>query len=912
MSVVTLKFVYTIALWLLCFCMFTETCMAQSAGVGYVGDTKDSIKKDTHSLKKSFSSKWTRAKKNQRSRIDQEMNTSKKEAGNISTTTSSLRKKTKKREINKNAKKIKTENDLSLTADTTKKNKSEKGHSLGTRVNRHVKGELNGYPKTVKDKLKVETPKEIVSEKFSTEKIEGTLQNKFPDPDYKMDSGALKKKAKGQSKNILNTQKNKITGNLGIKETLDPLKNGGDLTKHKSIPDLLKKQLTENIKGSVSVGYEYGILPYVSPDRYPAGAFRSEGRLSAIVFSLPVEISYRYTTIKSVIGINNYFRINYDASRYKEELDKKLAIKEQLKKTQLDQLHLNMQDIAMKMEYMKTLSNISIPEFSLPDTSLDLGKLSADLPMGIDSSKALSLLKKKGEYLEKKDSLMQLSNAYKAKYNDYKAKYDSLSGMIEKVKNGVDDIKNFDPKQKTPPLPFKEKLQEILKSIKKFEIGLCNPSYSLFLVSNAPLKGINMEYATKDHFFALTYGTTLNTILYNSNTLQGKLQGVKNLYNFFDYGNLSNGRKILAIKGGLGQKEDTHLFLGLLLGRGKMDYLTVTDPKYGKKESNLVVEIDTRYKISENLSVDAIFGKSSLQSEDISLEQIKRSFQEIFSNYRSNACQARVNYDIHKTKTKIQLTGRYVDPYFKSFGVAFLRSDNMRYELKADQTITRNIKYSVAYRKEEDNLLGLLNYKNTFTTITNSLSVRFKKGITLRLNYAPLLRTLKNGNETIKDYNSISTAVLSYVPKMKDVQANYNMLYSKYRITSDSGNIHFDNLTYSHQFQFKSGFKTGMNASWFENISKDTLNNNTYLGVVDMGYTTTEQTSFTIGGKVAYKPGNSTEFGFIAKATVKVYKSLFWETEAEKILTGDYYSSLIDSKINRFPYYVSGKLIINF
>jgi hypothetical protein len=426
------------------------------------------------------------------------------------------------------------------------------------------------------------------------------------------------------------------------------------------------------------------------------------------------------------------------------------------------------------------------------------------------------------------------------------------------------------------------------------------------------LKGINFEYQSSEHFFAVTYGTTLSTLLFNTNTLQGKIQGARNFYNYFDFNNLSNGRKILAIKGGKGQKAGTHFFAGLLIGKGKMDYLSLTDPKYGKKESNVVVEIDGKYKFNEFVNAELIMGKSSLQSEDVSINQLKKSFAELFSPYRSNALQARLNVDIRQTKTKIQLTGRLVDPYFKSFGVTFLRSDNVRYEVKADQPITKNIKYSIAYRREEDNLLGLINYKNTFTTIQNSLAVKFKNGLSLRLNYAPLLRTFKNENGLQKDHNSISTAVLAYVPKMKHVQANYSILYSKYRVSSDSGNIHFDNLTYSHQFQFENGFKTGTNASWFENTLKDTLNNNTYLAVVDVGYTSKEQNSFTVGGKMAYKPGIPLELGFIAKLTLKLYKTIFLETEAEKILIGDYYSSWIDAKIRSFPYYLSCKVIVNF
>lgn len=687
-----------------------------------------------------------------------------------------------------------------------------------------------------------------------------------------------------------------------------------DSTKTNTMNTIMN-QVKKNIKGSVSLGYEYGILPYVPPEKYPTGGFKSEGRVSVMVFNIPVEVTYRYTTVKGGIGINNFFRVAYDVNRYKDELEKKTALKQRLKKVELDNLEINRQEMAMKMEYMKMLSNLELPVFSMPDTSfsvnMNLPTVNSDT-LGSFKNAKMDFPTKMQIYVRQRDSILKLTEQGKAKYLEYKAKYDSLLLAIEKIKKGSQQIKEFGNKGKIPRTDIKSKAETFLQNIRKFEIGLCNPTYSLFMLSNSPLKGVNLEYETKEHFFAITYGTTVNTAFYNPNTLQGKIQEVKNFYNFLDLNDFSSGRKILALKGGKGKKEGNHFFTGILLGRGRMDYLSTIDPKYGKKECNVVVELDGKYAFSDQLSADIIFGKSSLQTEDISIEQIKKSFREIVSSYRSNAMQVRLNYDLQKTNTKIQLISRWIDPYFKSFGVSFLRSDNIRYEIKADQVITKNIKYSFSYRKEEDNLLELFDYKNIFTTISNGLSIRMPKGISIRLNYSPLVRTFINGDQRIRDFNSISTAMIAYVPRSKHVQINYNILYSKYNVISDSANIHFGNISYSHQFQFENGFKTSATTSWFNNTSKDTLNNKTYLCVVDIGYTSARQNSFTIGGKSAFKRGFQAEYGFIAKITIKVLNNTFWETESEKILTGDYYSNLIESKIDRFPFYISSKLIVNF
>ena len=364
---------------------------------------------------------------------------------------------------------------------------------------------------------------------------------------------------------------------------------------------------------------------------------------------------------------------------------------------------------------------------------------------------------------------------------------------------------------------------------------------------------------------------------------------------------------------------DNSIFFGIILlksindNRPLTDYLyPVLDESAISKESNLVVELDGKYKFSEQLSVDVILGKSSLNEGDLTSQQISKAFNEIFSNYRSYAALVRANLSIKKTSTKITFTTRWIDPYFKSFGIGFLRSDNLRYEVKVEQPITSKIKYTISYRREEDNLLKLYDYKNTLQSINNMLNLKINRQFNIRLIYAPLFRELKSGATIIKDQNNISTAILSYTPKMKKGNVVFNALYSKYIISGDSVDINFENFTFTDQFQFKSGFTTGLNVSWFKNNLKDTLDNNTYLGVVDVGFKSKKGHSFTIGGKAAYKNTVEIQYGFVAKINLKIYKGLYWEAQAEKVLVGDYYNSFITEQIEKFPYYCNSRLVLNF
>lgn len=929
------------------------------------------------------------------------------------------------------------------------------------------------------------------------------------------DSDAMKDKAKNKLKDVvpdvnvkqeLNGVKDGAKGILAEKKDTYLTKN---VTKLKSFngKEYLKKQKNA-IKptGSISVGYEYGVLPFVSGDNYPNGGFKTEGNISFLVLNVPLEFTYYYTDIKNVIGFNNYFRLSYDANRYKEQLAQKMGTKDQILKKELGALQSQQQKLAQKIEYLKFME--SFPTYQIPATDSlknkvsnkvnlpenNLNDLSGKLPakpdsinfnsikldslqsMKLDTSKIKDATNNppnlpdtanyKSKYNKKSDGIKNkyadsskipsYSNKYKlvkdsvkmdsifnspnrknnnskdstkhngedyfqsdslkskkadstqtkkrkrlfgfktrserikareenkakqdsiqnynemhtasdslsssskrnrksrfekdttqtkpqvmthkdsiaeckadsAKSHDdymrkkdsvsnqmhiYKEKYDSINNEINIIMKRIDQVKSIINNPTQVLNPYLSKFQTLLSHVKKFEIGLCHPSYSTFLVNNIPLQGVNMEYEKNDKFFAFTYGTTINNLLFNTNTLEGTLQSGRNLYNYFDFTNLESGRKVLSLKGGFGKKDESHLFVGALIGKGKSDYLLpVTDPLLIRKESNLVFEIDARYKFTEFLSADIVFGKSAIREGDLTGDQLGKAVNEIFSNYRSNAILFRVNSSIKKTKTKLTFLTRWIDPFFKSYGIGFLRSDNLRFEIKAEQPITSKIKYTIAYRREEDNLLKLYDYKNTLQSINNSVNVKFNRHFNLRLIYSPLFRELKSETVSIKDRNNISTVIFTFIPKTKRTSVQFNGLYSRYIISGDSASINFENIAYTHQFAFRSGFKTDLNVSWFKNNLSDTLGNDTYLSVLDVGYTAKNNTSFIIGGKMAYKNKMEPQYGFVVKATVKIYKGLFVNGEMEKIIIGDYYNSFIIEKIQKFPYYCSLRLMLNF
>lgn len=721
--------------------------------------------------------------------------------------------------------------------------------------------------------------------------------------------------------NIITDSSLLVKRNESIKKTQATLKNSF-------------KKIIET--GQISLGCDYGFLPYTLNQSVPNSAVSTEGQIGLNLLNIPIDISYFYTTQKNLIGLNNYFRVSYNADRYKNNLNSKLNGNVSAYKDQLSTLTKKRQNLLQRMSYADYLSSVSPERWPIDssdfnnnitnvDTIKKLERDSINIKSNSESNQIKpdstknksnyptdSIYDKVSYYKHKSDSVRNLYDSYEKDYNATNDSIEVIQSRIKELESHLNGSGNYNGY--LGKLPFYTKAQSIISGIKKFEIGLCYPNYSSFLVNNIPVRGINFEYSKSTTYLAFTYGTTVSTVLFGRNNIEGFLQNVRNTYNYFDFNNVTAGRKIVAAKIGYGSKEGTHVFIGLLVGKGRSSYLPIngTEYNFSTKESNVVLEADIRYKFNKSTLLDINIGKSSIQGEDLSYDVIRNSFNEIFSNYRSNAILTKIQTYIKPTKSNLTFSVRIVDPFFKSYGLGFLRSDNIRYECKLDQFISKRIRYVGSFRYEEDNLLNVLNYKNKFYSIGNTLSIKLNRRLMLRGTYTPIYRNILGQGYNNVINNHIATGVVTFNPRIKKGYSQMNFIYNYYLIETDSTNIDFQNFAFSNQLNFNSGFRTGASFTWFKNTETDSINNNVLLTVIDIGYQFVSGSSVLIGGKAAFKSERDFYPGFLVKVNVKLLKGFFWETQFEKFVIGDLFNGYDLENLKKFPYYCSTRLVLNF
>ena len=315
-----------------------------------------------------------------------------------------------------------------------------------------------------------------------------------------------------------------------------------------------------------------------------------------------------------------------------------------------------------------------------------------------------------------------------------------------------------------------------------------------------------------------------------------------------------------------------------------------------------------------------LYGKSALYQDGITINPLTNTenpnTQSLFSKYRSNGGLVRYTSEFKKTKTKITATGKIVDPFFNSYGVGFMRSDNIRYELKVDQAITYKIKFTGSYRKDRDNILNTFSYTTDLQTIGATLTMKLSKRLTAKASFMPVIQNITSKDSSSQNshhVNNISNAVITYAPKTKKINNFFTAMYSYYQLTGTNGKgTNFQNYNVNSTTIFNQHIKANFAFNYFLNNDSDSLNSSTSLASGDVSYMIPKGATFTLGIKYAYNSIIKGQTGGLLKINFPVIKHVHLEVYGEKLVLGDFYNSYNISEIKRFPYYCYGKMIVTW
>lgn len=324
---------------------------------------------------------------------------------------------------------------------------------------------------------------------------------------------------------------------------------------------------------------------------------------------------------------------------------------------------------------------------------------------------------------------------------------------------------------------------------------------------------------------------------------------------------------------------------------------------------NYVMELDGQYAINKNNLVSLVYGKSSTETYASTYTVTDGG---LFNSMQSKALQGKYKLTIPRTKSTLTFTGRWIDPYFNSFGLGYIRADNLRYEAKLDQQLSKKVKVSLFVRKDEDDVIQLYEFRTMLVTIGTNATIKLMRSLTLRLGYTPVLENMydfTNPMNNISNYNSICNGVLTYAPVTHGLNTVFNLSYSYYKLTTDTQTMEYQNLSLSNITRFKNSLSNNITFSWFKASPVDSTNNDVWMLSDQVSYNITKGMTITVGGTGAYNPmQNNWQYGYLLKVKIPLVKHLSCDISGEKLVLGDFYDSFNVLQIEEFPYLLQGKV----
>lgn len=659
----------------------------------------------------------------------------------------------------------------------------------------------------------------------------------------------------------------------------------------------------------------------------------ADGNFDIQLKSIPLAGSFYYSNLGTITGLNNYFTIKFDAEKYKQQLKDKLLKEKNERLKKIQDLQSKKQDLLKKLSYLDLLKSrkIKLPIDSSKFNPSSLGIVNPLDTINLDQYQDSLQNTIHGNipnidtasYMNQIDSIQNSAMSNLPDYdpddisnywNDtLQAQKDFIENSLSKIDSTIDVYNkyknlNIDSLRHETNLPkelLPSKLSNIMSTIKKFDIGMCYPNYSYFLVSRVPLRGVNVELNKGKWYGAFTHGKTVNNLFFTNNIIQNNLNRIRNLYNFFDFNNVDDGRKVTAAKFGYGNKNSTHLYTGFLYGLGKTSYLDTTSSS--DNESNYVIELDGKLKISKHQDIEVFYGRSYVQVDNVNLGGSPVNYL-LSKEEKTNAVFTRYNASFSKLGTQLKASFRYIDPFFRSFGVGFIRSDNMRYELKLKQKLGKKIKIGGFVRNEEDNLLKIYDITNTLFSYGVSADFRPMKKMVIKADFRPIVQQVDAGVDSLSltNNNWILNVVGNYQNRFKKTYLSVTGVYSYYQLYNGELNNSYINYSLTKSLQINSKIQNDLIFNRFE--TTDTIGS-PISNILQNDFTVrAEKLEVTGMLKSAFSNNFSAQLGYGIRANYKITKNVILQITGEKLVFGDFYNSLQQANLESFPYYFTSKI----
>jgi hypothetical protein len=672
----------------------------------------------------------------------------------------------------------------------------------------------------------------------------------------------------------------------------------------------------------ISLGYEYGLLRgYIDPEATnPLQVFNIRGDVSIAAKNIPLLVSFNYSTWQNPLGVNNFFRITLDQSRF-SNLNTDLRNQgKSFYDDQIKQVQNNKTDVLKKMNYGEVLMQKYKREMDQRKKEMlnyerELKKLEmqekANAGLGNEAD-SLDIQNKKDSLNKKHQEAQALANKAMTVYDSIQSVYQKAQEILgyynglqsdlntqkdqylDKFNNGRD---NYSLENGQNALGAKKKGLGI-ENIRNFELGLSYPQLSGLGTGGVPIQGINIEIEKNNWYYAVCAGIMQNNLMMTTDATYNKFFNTQNLMNQFDFRNIRERGLITQVRFGRGTKEATHAHIAVsylsnaLSSQFNNQNQEVNVPSLG-------LELDLRFvpKNHDNLAFDLIYGKSSRYE---SVGEGSSVFASAFSSDRTHAALFRMTQRIEKIKTQIITSARWIDPFADTRSYGVVQPNHFRVETRTIHNVSKSFRFGFNYRQDMGNIA--LPSDSTTQLYVGGFFVDAVVGEHFTLfgsaNYVNFNQRSSQANMNQVNYMLNGGIATSY--KLFDTEHNIIVNYGDNLITDTSTTGTFRTLNIQKSTKLRKGSNSFILGYFY--INDPALLQATSYVVGDEISWNFKKLKITGGVKMAYNEDLDWNWGGKLEVNYKVakYAELFFG--AEKLILGDFFNNYNRTLYDTFPF----------
>ncbi len=507
------------------------------------------------------------------------------------------------------------------------------------------------------------------------------------------------------------------------------------------------------------------------------------------------------------------------------------------------------------------------------------------------------------------NGVIDSADYYQAKAQSVKDKTDSLSTAITEIEKSISRLNELPT---SGVAVGGSKITSYLTYVRKFEVGNFAPDYSGFLINGTQIRGINLEF-NHNFYMAGTHGTCIDPLYTSHSTYSHSNSNYFDRFvELFDFEPNSYGRKISMVKLGLGTRENSHFHIGLLSGKGMPGTINTTSAtlnQFNGTHKNLVVELDTRFKLGTHKAIEVRVAKSQTHSVSVSKSESKSDLNTFLKEDLSAAYQFGFNTDVPLLKSRFDVKIKYVEPYFKSFGISYLRTDMYQFDFKSNHQLSKKIRITVRYRNEENNLHNIYSYTTRIDNASIQVNCKINRRFTASLIENPVFISVSERDGETRMNNYVLTCLnLVYLPKSGKTQHVLSSTLSHYYSQNDFSKGNVINLCITDNFSIGKNLSCTGQISYFSSELNSMIEEQSVLSGVS-ATKSLKKSTVNAGVTGIYSKKYDLDYGVQLGTSYSIKKNITAGLNFEKIaMQGMGYQDQLTGPSTRVPYMLSLKV----